>query len=147
MGRAVSQLPCMTKKSPFRHTKTSLEIIRLAVMLYDRFRLSFRYVEALVHERGIDVSHETVRFWRNSFGPMFATEIRNRWVQTVWVIRFSCRGRQTRQTFSKRLGLTMHLSKLAVLGCERAAAFCIFPVLRRRDIIGVGEGFVKRGKR
>ena len=32
-------------------------------------------MEDLLHERGIDVSHETVRFWCNRFGPMFASEI------------------------------------------------------------------------
>ena len=39
-------------------------------MLYVRFPLSLRNVEDLLHERGIDVSHETVRFWWNCFGPM-----------------------------------------------------------------------------
>jgi transposase-like protein len=39
-------------------------------MLYVRFALSLRYVEDLLHERGINVSHETVRFWWNRFGPM-----------------------------------------------------------------------------
>ena len=34
--------------------------------------LSLRNVEDLLAERGIDISHETVRFWRNRFGPMFA---------------------------------------------------------------------------
>ena len=38
--------------------------------------LSLSNVEDLLHEPGIDVSHETVRFWWNRFGPMFATEIR-----------------------------------------------------------------------
>ena len=66
----------MTKPSPFRYFKTSPEIIRLAVMLYVRFPLSLRNVDDLLHERGIDVSHETVRFWWNRFGPMFAAEIR-----------------------------------------------------------------------
>lgn len=68
----------MTKPSPFRYFKTSPEIIRLAVMLYVRFPLSLRNVEDLLHERGIDVSHETVRFWWNRFGPMFAAEIRRK---------------------------------------------------------------------
>ena len=45
-------------------------------MLYVRFPLSLRNVEDLLHERGIEVSHETVRFRRNRFGPMFAAEIR-----------------------------------------------------------------------
>jgi putative transposase len=35
-------------------------------------------VEDLLFERGIDISHETVRFWWNRFGPMFAAEIRKR---------------------------------------------------------------------
>jgi len=67
----------MTKHSPFRYFKTSLEIIRLAVMLYVWFPLSFRNVEDLLHERGIEISHETVRFWWNRFGPMIA-EVRCR---------------------------------------------------------------------
>ena len=44
--------------------------------MYVRFPLSLRNVEDLLHERGIDVSHETIRFWWNLFGPMFAAEIR-----------------------------------------------------------------------
>ena len=68
----------MTKRSPFRYFKTSPEIIRLAVMMYVRFPLSLRNVEDLLHERGIDVSHETIRFWWNRFGPLFASEIRRK---------------------------------------------------------------------
>jgi putative transposase len=66
----------MTKRSPFRYFKTSPVVIRLAVVMYVRFPLSLRNVEDLLHERGIDISHETVRFWWNRFGPMFAAEIR-----------------------------------------------------------------------
>jgi putative transposase len=66
----------MTKRSPFRYFKTSPEIIRLAVMMYVRFPLSLRNIEDLLHERGVDISHETVRFWWNRFGPAFAAEIR-----------------------------------------------------------------------
>ena len=44
-------------------------------MLYVRFPLSLRNVEDLLHEWGIDVSHETVWFWWNCFRPMFASEI------------------------------------------------------------------------
>ena len=68
-------------KNPFKYFKTSPEIIKLAVMMYTRFPLSLRQVEDLLHERGIDVSYETVRFWWNRFGPMFAAEIRKRRVQ------------------------------------------------------------------
>lgn len=73
----------MTKRSPFRYFKTSPEIIRLAVMLYVRFPLSLRNVEDLLHERGIEISHETVRFWWNRFGPIFAVEIRKKRVQQM----------------------------------------------------------------
>ena len=77
--------------NPFRYFKASPEIIRLAVMLYIRFPLSLRNVEDLLHERGIDVSHETVRYWWNRFGPIFAAEIRRKrarhlraWPQWRW---------------------------------------------------------------
>jgi putative transposase len=50
----------MTKRSPFKYFKTSPEIIRLAVMLYVRFPLSLRNVAVLLHEPGVEVSHETV---------------------------------------------------------------------------------------
>ena len=65
-------------KSPFRYFKTSPEIIRLAAMMYVRFPLSLRNVEDLLHERGIEVSHETIRFWWNRFGPIFAAKIRKK---------------------------------------------------------------------
>ncbi len=38
-------------------------------------------MEDLLFERGIDICHETVRFWWNRFGPIFAAEIRKRRVQ------------------------------------------------------------------
>ena len=68
----------MTNQNPFRYFKTSPEIIRLAVMMYVRFPLSLRNVEDLLHERGIDTCHETVRYWWNRFGPLFAREIRKK---------------------------------------------------------------------
>lgn len=78
-------------RNPFKYFKTSPEIIRLAVMMYIRFPLSLRNVEDLLHERGIDITHETVRFWWNRFGPMFAGEIRRKraqrmraWPQWQW---------------------------------------------------------------
>ena len=71
----------MTKPNPFRRFRTHPEIIRLAVMLNVRLPLSLRNVEDLLHERGVDVSHETVRYWWHRFGPMFAAEIRKRWIE------------------------------------------------------------------
>lgn len=73
----------MPQRSPFRYFKTSPEIIRLAVMLYIRYPLSLRNVEDLLHERGIEISHETVRYWWNRFGPMFAAEIRRKRVERL----------------------------------------------------------------
>jgi putative transposase len=70
--------------NPFRYFKTSPEIIRLAVMMYIRYPLSLRQVEDLLHERGIDVSYETVRVWWNRSGPMFAAEIRNTRSASMW---------------------------------------------------------------
>jgi len=58
-GKAALYPRRRTKHSPFRYFKTSPEIIRLAVMLYVRFPLSLRNVEDLLHERGIEISHET----------------------------------------------------------------------------------------
>ncbi|MEO1407065.1 MAG: IS6 family transposase [Pseudomonadota bacterium] len=63
-------------KNPFRYFKTSPEIIQLAVMMYVRFPLSLRNVEDLLHERGIDVCHESVRLWVDRFGTHFASKIR-----------------------------------------------------------------------
>ena len=68
-------------RNPFRYFNSSPEIIRLTVMMYVRYPLSLRQVEDLLFERGIDICHETVRFWWNRFGPMFAAEIRKRRVQ------------------------------------------------------------------
>ena len=61
-GRGPAILQSMTQRSSFRYFRTSPEIIRLAVMMYVRFPLSLRNVEDLLHERGIEVSSETVRF-------------------------------------------------------------------------------------
>jgi len=70
------------KKDPFKSFQSSPEIIRLVVMMYVRFPLSLRNVEDLLHERGIDISHETVWYWWNRFGPMFAAENRRKVNQT-----------------------------------------------------------------
>jgi putative transposase len=68
-------------KNPFRYFNSSPEVIRLTVMMYVRYPLSLRQVEDLLFERGIEICHETVRFWWNRFGPMFAAEIKKRRLQ------------------------------------------------------------------
>ena len=65
-------------RNPFRYFNSSPEVIRLTVTMYIRYPLSLRQVDDLLFERGIDICHETVRFWWNRFGPMFAVEIRKR---------------------------------------------------------------------
>ena len=52
-------------------------------MMYVKYPRSLRNVEDLLAERGIDVCHETVRFWWNRFGPMFAAEIRRKRVDRM----------------------------------------------------------------
>jgi putative transposase len=56
-------------------------MIRLAVMIYACFSLSLRSVEDLLQERGVEISHETVRLWWHRFGPTFAAEIRKRRIE------------------------------------------------------------------
>ena len=65
-------------RNPFRYFNSSPEVIRLRVIMYIRYPLSLRQVEDLLFKRGIEICHETVRFWWNRFGPMFAAEIRKR---------------------------------------------------------------------
>lgn len=68
----------MTKRSHSRHFRTSREIIQPAVMMYVRFPVLLWNAEDLLHERGIEVSHETVRLWWQRFEPMFAAEIQRK---------------------------------------------------------------------
>ena len=69
--------------SPFRYFNSSPEVIRLAVLLYIKYPLSLRNVEDLLAERGIDISHETVRYWWNRFGPLFAADVRRQRVSRM----------------------------------------------------------------
>jgi putative transposase len=54
------------------------EIISQCVWLYHRFPLSFRDVQELMIERGVDVTHETVRAWCDRFGQEYANQLRRR---------------------------------------------------------------------
>ena len=63
-------------KVSFRYFKTNPEIIQLAVTLYVRFPLALRNVEDLPHERGIDFSYESVRYWWHRFGSQFARQLK-----------------------------------------------------------------------
>jgi putative transposase len=61
----------------YRH-RFPAEIISHAVWLYHVFSLSFRDVELVLAERGVIVSHETVRRWCQKFGQSFASHLRRR---------------------------------------------------------------------
>ncbi len=52
-------------------------------MKYVRCPLSLRNAEDLLHGSSIDLSHETVRYWWNKFGPLFASEIRKNQTQSA----------------------------------------------------------------
>ena len=52
------------------------DIIQRAVWIYFRFTLSFRDVEELLADRGITVSHESIRRWVLAFGPLIARRLR-----------------------------------------------------------------------
>ena len=82
-------------RNPLRYFNSSPEVIRLTVMMYIRYPLSLRQVEDLLFKRGIDIRHETVRFWWNRFGPMFAAEVRKRRIHnhrcySPWITKARC---------------------------------------------------------
>jgi putative transposase len=53
-------------------------IIQYAVWLYYRFNLSHRDTDDLLAWRGIVVTQESIRLWRNKFGPQYARQLRRR---------------------------------------------------------------------
>ena len=65
-------------KIVYRGYRFPPEIIQRAVWLYYRFTLSFRDVEELLAERGIEVTYETIRQWVIHFGPAIARDLRSR---------------------------------------------------------------------
>src|SRR5258707_15013953 len=62
----------------YRRHRFPPEIIQPQIWLYLRFTLSYRDVEELLAERGLDISYETVRRWVLKFGPMIARNLRQR---------------------------------------------------------------------
>ena len=71
----LGSLPMM-KPVWFARHRFPADLIRQAVWLYFRFTLSFRDVEDLMAQRGIDVSYETIRYWTRKFGRLFAHDPR-----------------------------------------------------------------------
>ena len=66
------------ERSLFRGYRFPPEVIAHAVWLYFRFHLSLRDVQDLLAERGLVVSHESIRQWCDTFGPTFAAGLRKR---------------------------------------------------------------------
>src|SRR4051795_12622458 len=80
----------------YRRHRFPPPIIQHAVWLYLRFTLSYRDVEELLAERGLDISYETVRCWVLKFGPVIARRLRrcreqpsNRWHLDEMVVRIA----------------------------------------------------------
>ncbi|GHF54559.1 putative transposase [Deinococcus metalli] len=67
----------MSDRKPYRH-RFPLSVISYALWLYHRFPISQRDVQELLHERGIIVSHETLRQWNIKFDPLLTEELRHR---------------------------------------------------------------------
>src|SRR5271166_3247717 len=98
-------------KLSYRRHRFPCIVIQQAVWLYFRFALSYRDVEDMLAERGIDVSYETVRRWALKFGTIIARKLRRgrprpdgRWhldevfVSHQWqtAVRLACRGQRRR---------------------------------------------------
>src|SRR5450432_2924412 len=80
----------------YRRHRFPPPIIQHAIWLYLRFTLSYRDVEELLAERGLEVSYETVRRWVLKFGPMIARRLRgnrprpsDRWHLDEMVVRIA----------------------------------------------------------
>ena len=76
-GKRRGVVGCLMSPTYARH-QFPPAVIQHAVWLYLRFTLSFRDVEDLLAERGIQVSYESVRRWVAKFGPLFARQLRHR---------------------------------------------------------------------
>src|SRR6202162_581834 len=80
----------------YRRHRFPPPIIQHAIWLYLRFTLSYRDVEELLAERGLEVSYETARRWGLQFGPGFARRLRrsrprpsDRWHLDEMVVRIA----------------------------------------------------------
>src|SRR5436305_9647334 len=80
----------------YRGHRFPASVIQHAIWLYLRFTLSYRDVEELLAERGLDLSYETVRRWVLKFGPLIARRLRrsrtrpsDRWHLDEMVVRIA----------------------------------------------------------
>jgi putative transposase len=68
----------LSRPISFKRHRFPPDVIRHAVWLYFRFTLSFRDVEEMLAQRGIEVSYETIRCWTIKFGPQIARNLKRR---------------------------------------------------------------------
>ncbi len=66
------------KVSIYHRHRFHPDIISRAVWLYYRFNLSFRDIEELMAERGVDVSYETIRQWVDKYGSTYAKRLKSK---------------------------------------------------------------------
>jgi putative transposase len=95
------------RQNPESYFKNSPEISPLSVLMYVRFPLSLRSIEDLLHERGIDICHESVRLWVDRFGNCFTSKIRRRRAEAMRQVR-QWRG-HLHEVFVKIRGKTHYL--------------------------------------
>ena len=68
----------MNKSTMYKRYRFPAEIIQYAVWLYFRFNLSHRDIEDLLAQRGVIVTHESIRLWCNKFGSKYAARLRRK---------------------------------------------------------------------
>src|SRR5260370_38756132 len=82
------------------------DVIRCAVWLYLRFTLSYRDVEDLLAERGLEISNETIRRWVLKFGPVVARNLRRAppFVHDQWHLPEMVASNADRYMYMRRAG-------------------------------------------
>jgi len=68
----------MATSNMYKRHRFPADIIQYAVWLYFRFNLSHRDIEDLLAQRGINVTHESIRLWCNKFGSKYAEKLRRK---------------------------------------------------------------------
>ena len=83
----------MNIKNPYHRRRFPSEIISHCVWLYYRFSLSYRDIELMMAERGLDLTYESIRYWCLKFGHLYAKQMRKRkvWGDTWHLDEVFCR--------------------------------------------------------
>src|SRR5712675_1640113 len=127
----------------YRRHRFPPAVIQHAVWLYLRFTLSYRDVEELLAERGLDVSYETVRSWVLKFGPIIARRLRcgrprpsDRWHLDEIVVRIAGKHMYLWRAVDHEGEVLEILVQRRQDNCHiRSAAFCVSPGARVSTIV------------